>query len=96
MPSMIKLNNEEEYAVDFCGLSDGVLAFRLRELMTALGAAEIFSDPRATQEILYLLPNEQAPDHPIVAAVYDDCTRLIGVLIDRRTGAPLIQLTKEG
>lgn len=91
----IKMNDGTEYNVDFCGLSDGVVAFRMAYPMTASDAALAFSNASATGKITYLLQNEMVPDQPIVAAVYEGYTRLIGVLIDRWNGTPLIQLVKE-
>lgn len=92
----LRMNDGTEYSVEFCGLSDGVVSFRIAEPSEAETVAHAFSNAEATQKMTYLYPNPLVPEEPIVAAVYEGYTRLIGVLIDRYNGTPLIQLVKEG
>lgn len=90
----IRLNNGKEYDVEFCGMSESVVNFRVADAMTVKAAAQKFSDADATAVITYLMPNSMVPDQPIVAAVYEGYTHLIGVLVNRWDGRALIQLEK--
>ena len=92
----IRLNDGSEYPVEYCGLSDNVVGFRIAAPGTIADLAPIFGDPEKTDKITYLLENTLVPDQPIVAAVYEGYTRHIGLLIDRWNGRPMVQLTKEG
>ena len=90
----IRMNDGTEYPVEFCGVDDGVCAFRLAREGTAAEMAAAFGNPAVTETITYLMPNPMVPDQPIVAAVHQGYTDLIGILIDRRGRHPLIQLQK--
>ena len=92
----IRMNDGSEYDVDFCAPSDGVLALRIPQAWDVTAAAQTFGNPDATRKITYLFPNPMVPDQPIVSAVYEGYTDLIGVLLDRISRYPLIQLQKEG
>lgn len=91
----VRLNDGSEYPVDFCGLSEGVVTFRTFNPIDVEAAAPVFSNKEATSKITYLFDNGMVPDQPIVAAVYEGYTRLIGILCDRWDGKCLIQLVKE-
>lgn len=91
----IRLNDGTEYPVEFCGLSDNVVGFRIAAPGTIADLAPIFGDSKKTDKITYLLDNTLVPDQPIVAAVYEGYTRHIGLLIDRYNGHVTIQLQKE-
>ena len=88
----IRLNDGSEYAVEFCGQADRVVGSRLQEAITAAGAARVVSDGGNTRKITCLL---DGPESPIVTAVYEGYTDLIGILIDRWDRKALIQLQKE-
>lgn len=92
----IRLNDGTEYPVEFCGLADGVVAFRMTEPATISTLAPVMADAEKTAKITYLLDNTLVPDQPVVAAVHEGYTRNIGILIDRWDGKPLVQMTKEG
>lgn len=91
----IRMNDGTDYPVEFCGEDDGVCGFRLAREGTAAEMAAAFGDPAVTETITYLMPNPMAPDQPTVLAVYEGYTDLIGILIDRNSRRPLIQLQKE-
>lgn len=91
----IRMYDGSEYDVEFCAPSDGVLAMRIPHAFDLTTAAQTFDKPDATRKITYLYSNPMVPDQPIVLAVYEGYTDLIGILIDRNSRRPLIQLQKE-
>jgi len=91
----IKLNNGDEYDVDYCGTYENIVSFEFTEPVEIQDMAPIFSDPEKTKKITYLLYNFLVPDQPTVAAVYEGFTRLIAMIVDRWSGRLTIQLIKE-
>ena len=91
---IIQMNDDTEYQVIGCGLSDGVVSFQLKEAMTAEESVNVFNNIEATKLIKYILKDEQSNSRETLAS-YEGYTDLIGILIDRNSRRPLIQLQKE-
>lgn len=87
MANKIRLRDNAEYGVVWCGAADGVLNMELTEAMGMTGAAALFSDVEKTGRIVYLINGTEA-------AVFEDYTTLLDVHRDRWTGRLLIQLEK--
>lgn len=87
MASKIRLGDNTEYGVVWCGAADGVLNIELTSTMSMVTAATVFSDATKTASIVYVIDGT-------TAATYSNYSTLLDVHKDRWNGRVMIQLEK--